>query len=271
MDALSQLSYGPGKPTDFFAETREERLPYCDLSRLSRIFSLECNWKAPQSVCLGVFVGLARPEKRWAWVTSVVGYLSVFAFVALFGWSMVLYPGGTWTNRQTTSYRFFENFFCDSTHSHGLNGLRNAGAVFAKAALVSITPALGLFFFCLARVRPEALWTARFIRGCGVLSALCLVFVPLTPSDTFATLHAVFALAASAAGLAGLLGYLVVVRNNGRAAVPGIVLLVLVAVDVLMYVQQVQTHGPTPPALPALQKVAAGWLLGWMLVLFRKR
>ena len=201
---------------------------------------------------------------------SFVGYLSVFAFVALLGVSAVLYPGGTWTDSSTTSYRFFENFFCDLTHETGLNGAPNPGAVYAKAALIGVSPALLLFYLALADRVPSAPSGARtLVRGFGVLSALGLLFVPITPSDRFALMHTAAALSASVAGLLGLAVFALLARRSPKQGLPALILLLMVAVDVALYIQQVRTHGPTPILLPALQKLAALWLVGWMLVLFR--
>lgn len=205
-------------------------------------------------------------------VRSLVGYLSVLAFVALLGVSGFLYPGGTWTDSTTTSYRFFENFFCDLTHETGLNGMPNTGAIYAKAALIGVAPALWLFYSALAERIPTAHagWQ-RAVRGFGILSALGLLFVPITPSDRFALLHTAAALSASVAGLLGLLAFAISARRSSKDVLPALCLLLMVTVDVVLYVQQVRTHGPTPVLLPALQKVAALWLVGWMLVLFRPR
>lgn len=218
-------------------------------------------------------MGLAQPDRPSAGGLRTVGYLAVAVFVVLLGTSMVLYPEGTWTDRTTTSYRFFENFFCDSTHAHGLNGMPNPGAPYAKAALVAMAPALVLFFVCLARTLVARPGRARAVHALGILSGVALVFVPFTPSDTFGALHAVPSLTASCSGLLALLLFLSAAWREpgaGRAFAMGVVLLLIASVDVALYVHQVRTNGPTPLALPALQKVAAAWLLGWMLVLFRQ-
>lgn len=220
-------------------------------------------------------MGLAQPSPVSGGLgrgPRFVGYASVLAFVVLLGASMMLYPGGTWTDTGTTSYRFFENFFCDLTHETGLNGLPNRGAIYAKAALVAMAPGLFVFYLALSRSFAEgASKRTSAVRGMGTLSAMALVFVPLTPSDHFAALHTVASLAASVAGLVALSVYAVGSGGSLRRGWPAFGLLAIVSIDVVLYVQQVRTNGPTPILLPALQKVAALWLLAWMLALFRPR
>ena len=187
------------------------------------------------------------------------------AFVLLTGVAMARYPGGTFLDRTTVGHRFFENFFCDLFHAHGLDGRPNPGAALAQAGMLAILVGLFAHFMVVARVvRSRGLaWSVRVL---GTVCALAAIAVPLTPSDRFPRVHSMFVLLAAVPGIlaasASSVGLLL-----GRATLAGglgVALCLVASADAALLLDQMRTHGPTPFALPALQKIAAIVLLGWM-------
>lgn len=186
-------------------------------------------------------------------------------FVVATGIAMALYPGGTFLDARTVGHRFFENFFCDLFHAHGLDGRPNRGAFLAQLGMLAMLVGLWAHFMVTARTiggLPRVL-----VRVLGTVSAAAAIAVPLTPSDRFPRLHGVCVLLAAGPGvLAVVAGVVGLFRTKARgAAWLGVLLAVTAAVDAALYAWQMRTQAPTPLALPALQKVAAGALLAWML------
>lgn len=194
---------------------------------------------------------------------------------------MSLYHGGTWIDPRAPGHDFWLNFFCDLLHDHALDGTPNAaGARLATAAMLVLVAGMVPFWISTASLvsaRPTLAWTVRIA---GVTSVVGLVAVPLTPSDRFGALHGVAVLVAAVPGLVasacatiGLLAN----RGGARGGTRGLGLLALAAfvcgaIDAALYAQHMASGGAvTPPALPALQKIAATLFLAWMLGVARAK
>ncbi len=200
---------------------------------------------------------------------------AAIVFVALMAAAMSLYHGGTWIDPRAPGHDFWLNFFCDLLHDHALDGAPNAtGARLATIAMLALIAGMLPFWLAsasLVAARPVLAW---IVRVAGVTSVVGLVAVPLTPSDRFGALHGVAVLVASVPGLVatacatvGLLA----TRDRDRTGmrVLGVIALatfVCAAIDATLYAQHMASGGAvTPPALPAIQKVAAMLLIAWML------
>jgi hypothetical protein len=177
------------------------------------------------------------------------------------------YPGGTWCNPRVPGYQLLESFFCDVLHQRGLDGRPNPGAPWARAALVLI--ALGFVPFWLSVPWTMSLAGARaqLVRALGSLSAGASLAVALAASDHWPSLHRVAVLTAATSGVAAA-----VVACTGRFAgrAPALralawAALTTAAIDAGLYLSQVLDPKPCAVALPLLQKVAALFVLGWML------
>ena len=188
---------------------------------------------------------------------------------------MSLYHGGTWMDPSAPGHSFWLNFFCDLLHDHALDGAPNsAGARLATLAMLALIAGMLPFWLATASLvsaRPTLAWTVRIA---GVTSVVGLVAVPLTPSDRFGALHGVAVLVAAVPGLVanacatiGLLAN----RDGARRWTRGLGVLALAtfvsaAIDAALYAKQMAGAGAvTPPALPALQKIAAMLFVAWML------
>lgn len=191
--------------------------------------------------------------------------VSAVVFVVTTAIAMALYPGGTFLDAHTVGHRFFENFFCDLFHAHGLDGRPNRGALLAQVGMLAMLVGLWAHFMVTARTIEGGHRLA--VRVLGTVCAGAAIAVPLTPSDRFPRLHGVCVLLAAGPGvLAVVVGVVGLFRTDARiAAWLGVALAVAAAVDAGLYAFQMRTGAKTPLALPALQKVAAGILLAWMV------
>lgn len=201
-------------------------------------------------------------------------------FVALMAASMSLYHGGTWIDPSAPGHDFWLNFFCDLLHDHALDGAPNTtGARLATAAMLALIAGMLPFWLSTASLvaaRPALAWT---VRVAGVTSVLGLVAVPLTPSDRFGALHGVAVLVAAVPGLIanacstiGLLANRDGARSTRVLGLIALATFVCAAIDAAFYAKHMASGGAvTPPALPALQKLAAMLLVAWMLGVARAK
>lgn len=193
----------------------------------------------------------------------------VAAFAVTMAMAASLYPGGTWCDPQAPGYDLWRSFFCDVLHVRGLNGLPNPGASFARAALVLIAVAFVPFWFALPFALELGARRAGAVRAFGAASAAASLIVALTPSDRFPELHQAAVLSAATAGIAAaLLALRSVKAASGSArALPSLAwaALITAALDAGLYAAQLSNPAPCALALPALQKLAAGLIVAWML------
>jgi hypothetical protein len=195
---------------------------------------------------------------------------AMLALLAIFcvsiGVAMRLYPGGTWSDPSAVGHRFWENFFCDLLHIRALDGESNErGARAAKLGMLAFAAALVPFWILLGhlvgRTHPVR---GRTISCLGVLSALGLVAVTLTPSDRFPRAHGFFVLVGVAPALVAQVAALARQPTATIVARLGWLTLATSSVDAMLYFGAYATGTQIGVVLPALQKVAAVSLLAWM-------
>ncbi len=195
--------------------------------------------------------------------------VAVAAFAALEAVAMALYPGGTDWDAHTAGYRFWENYLCDLTQRHAIDGAPNvAGARLATAAMLALT--LGLVPFWIAVARLAGTRLARAACALGLASVVGTIAVVFLPSDRFGALHGLAVVVAGVPGLgASALGVATLLAHGPRPRVPGAVgvaCLAVAFVDFVLYVRHLATHDLGTPVLPAIQKVALALLVAWMVV-----
>lgn len=191
--------------------------------------------------------------------------VSMAVFAALILAAMHLYPGGTWFDRQAPGHDPFRSFLCDLTQPVALNGRPNPiGSSLAKLAMLALSTAILVMFVSAPRLAaPSA--SARVIRASGTLSYVGQVLVPLTPSLELGAVHAIAVLIAVIPGLlAGALSIAAFARARRRGlALLGAGVFAVAAVDAVVYANHVAAGGPTPLALPILQRIALVLLVAW--------
>ncbi len=191
------------------------------------------------------------------------------AFVLLTALAAAAYPGGTFCEPGAQGYRFWGNFFCDLTQRVTQQGVDNSRArSLAEASFVAISLALAPFFWLLGGIASRP----RIVRGLGLVSALGTNVVAWLPSGMSPLLHQAAVFAATIPGLAAsLLGFsaLVVRALSGGAALRtsallGSAMLLFAISDAVGYAYAITVPAQCYRWLPALQKVAALFLLSWM-------
>ena len=195
--------------------------------------------------------------------------LGVVAFGVLTGLAAAAYPGGTYCEPAAASYRFWGNYFCDLTAPVTGRGDDNAhSAALAQAAFACFALATAPFFWLLGGLSARP----ALVRTLGLVAALGTAGLAWLPSRAGATLHATAVFTATLPGLvaAGVGVHAAFRSRDRRASVRlsawlGAATFLAGAADAAGYAHAVATHAGCLPWLPALQKLTALLLLGWML------
>jgi hypothetical protein len=201
-------------------------------------------------------------------------FCSVIGFVALEVVAMSLYPGGTWWDSRAQGPRFWQNFLCDLEWRVALNGTPNpVGSRVALVAMLVLALGLGPFWLALAAACEATVARGKLpfaVRLLGVSSAVGTIAVILMPSDRFGAAHGVAVIVAGLPGLgAAALAVFGLARSGRRqrtAAWTGGSMLAFALVDFVLYVSHLAAHTEGTPLVAAVQKVALGLLLAWMLI-----
>ncbi|MCC6216443.1 MAG: hypothetical protein IT376_16395 [Polyangiaceae bacterium] len=193
---------------------------------------------------------------------------AVAATLTLLGVSMSLYPGGTWTDPGTVGHDFLGNFLCDLIAARAVGGAPNPGAAFGRWALVACAVGLaGAWWIAPVVPRPGGR-AVPLLRALGLASSAGAVAVAFLPSDRHPEWHRLAVLTAGPPAFVAAAWIVVrslasTGRARGQAALLGAALAVAVA-DFALYVAAAR-GAPTPALLPALQKLAFGLVLAWMV------
>ena len=127
--------------------------------------------------------------RLWRW-GNAVSCFGVAQFLFLSALAMQSYPGGTIADQHTVGYSFFENFLSDlgMTLSWSLKPNGTACLLFNTAVVVlgfSIIP----FFLFLPTHASDQWESLRIAAAFGVISALALVAIGLSPYDVHPGAH----------------------------------------------------------------------------------
>jgi hypothetical protein len=190
-------------------------------------------------------------------------------FVGCEAAAMCAYPGGTFWDKTTVGYSFWQNFFCDLEWNPALNGQPNAlAARLAQIAMLFVAAALAAFWWIVPRLFFRG--AATVIRVLGPLSSLGLAVVSLMPSDRFGVLHGIAVIVTALPGLgAALLSVWSLATGEPRprvAAALGASALAVAFVNFVLYTKNLVFHLEGTWVVAAVQKVAAMLLVAWMTV-----
>jgi hypothetical protein len=210
----------------------------------------------------------------FARLNAVAILLSVALFLALEAAAMRLYPGGTWWDSHAVGHRFWENFLCDLEWRVALDGSPNPiGSRLAFAAMATLAAGVGFFWFAVACILAASGRDriARFVRIAGVASVLGILVVISMPSDAFGALHGVVVICASLLGFAATTLAILGLRLAGRRALAALggATMAAAVLDFGLYASHFAAHTQDSVLTPAVEKVALGALLAWMVAVAR--
>ena len=198
------------------------------------------------------------------------GGLGVFS--VLMAAAMAAYPGGSWLQRSSRGHAFWGNYWCDLLRNPGLNGEDNAvSAGLAQWAMLAMAMTLLIYWFVASSLFLDRAALARWTRGLGSLGAIGLALITQLPSDRFAGLHVLAVVLAGPMGIAAtalaIVGLASAPGTSRLARFLGIALAVSASATLLQYTRQAWLGAAESALLPALQKVATGLLMLWMVVI----
>jgi hypothetical membrane protein len=127
--------------------------------------------------------------RLWRW-GNAVSCFGVAQFLFLSALAMRSYPGGTMGDRQTMGYSFSENFLSDLGMTRSWSGKPNGTAsLLFNTAMVVLGFSIIPFFLFLPSHAPDQWESLRIAAMFGVVSALALVGIGLSPFDVHPGAH----------------------------------------------------------------------------------
>ncbi len=204
-----------------------------------------------------------RPTAGRAGPAVVLVSLGVSGFVLFFARAAYLYPGGTFCHAGSKGFDPLANYFCDLTHPLALGGGDNSLSVRAmRAAMFGLGVAVVGFF----QLDPR-----RLTKILGTIAGIAVPFVALFPSSVDAHEHAIVVFLAAVPGLVAA----ALAAHHARTGGTAIRMLAALAVSLALlttalYVKILVWPDACDLALPLTQKVAAVFLLAWMVATARR-
>jgi hypothetical protein len=129
------------------------------------------------------------------WQKDVYRYtfFSCGLFVLLTVVAMFTYPGGTFTDRRTTGYEFFRNFFSDLGRVTAPNGQANTASLILFFIALCMAGLSLILFFLAFRSFFKADWITNILSlvgtVSGVASGLFFIGIACVPYDLFLSIH----------------------------------------------------------------------------------
>lgn len=198
------------------------------------------------------------------WLT----WTALGVFVCAMALAMALYPGGSWTERDSAGFSFWRNFWCDLVRSQAINGADNRPSQATSSVAFA---ALSLSLWGYWRVATVYYAEPRRFRLLllGRAATVGLLATALLPSDAHPVVHGVVALTSGTLGMACTALCLAPLtvdepRWSTRRCL-GAAALLLAAANAALYVYVAYGGGPETAAQPSVQKLATLALLGWVV------
>jgi hypothetical protein len=198
------------------------------------------------------------------WLSCV----ALAVFVGAMVLAMALYPGGSWTDRESIGFSFWRNFWCDLVRSEAINGADN-GQSRRAASLGFAALSLSLWAYWRVATRLLAEPERRRVLVLGRTATVGLLATALLPSDANPVLHGGLALSSGTLGMS-CAALCVAARREGESRRSarrclGWAALLLAASNAALYIYVAYCGGPETPAQPSVQKLATLALLAWMV------
>jgi hypothetical protein len=189
-------------------------------------------------------------------VLPYVPAAGVVSFYVLYAIAALLYPGGSYEDRNEPGFSLIRNYFCDLLDAEAKNGEPNPGRGVGFVAAALIVPTLVLFWHYVVELYPEQRILRVTTRVAGFSSALATLFL-LTPfHDSAVEMGGGFGIVAFFAVLIALPR-----AEHGLLFAGGLAALVMSAVCFFIW-----RTGIGLPALALLQKLAFALFLTWVFV-----
>lgn len=182
--------------------------------------------------------------------------VTIVAFIVLYVWCALLYPGGSYADRMSDGFDWVHNYWCHLMDDTALNGQPNPARPWSIAALGILGAGLLVFFFRFSYSMPGSRWLQVLIRVTATLALISATLISTERHDLMTTLASMF----GALALCGVIAMLWM-GDKRLYAWWGIVCVVLLGLNNYMYYAG---HGII--ALPLIQKFTFAIVLAWIWV-----
>ena len=192
-----------------------------------------------------------------AYINKHVTSIGIFAFLLLFYYSTLLYPGGSTVYPDKTGYDWLYNFWCDLLEPYAVNGDLNEAYSLAVFSMVLINISLTFFFIRFAKEAIHSTWGKLIVGASGTLS---MFFCSLV----FTEFHNYMIYSSSLfGGIAGIGVITVLFLNRKRKLLffAFLSLFLLIANVYLFYLQEYQTF------TPSIEKASVFIVLIWFFLM----
>lgn len=183
--------------------------------------------------------------------------IGILIFVLLYIFSAMLYPGGSQADLTTEGFDWVHNYWCNLLNVEAMNGRPNPARLYAIAATIILCLSMAAFFYRFSvSLELSARWR-KVIRYSGLLSMSFSTLI-------FTQWHDLLTILASILGLVALIGVMIGLISNKMYAFLWSAALCILLMGLNNYIYY---SGYYLVALPLLQKITFGVVLGWVMAL----
>lgn len=192
---------------------------------------------------------------NFQWFVKLLPTVGILFFLIFYIYASTLYPGGSQFNRNSDSFSWWGNYWCDLLRKKAYNGMPNISRPFAIASTFSLCFGVGIFYYLFPSHFMMRKFWRRVVKLLGVTSMIFAFFL-------FTDKHDIMLSIAGVLGIIALIGTLVALKRNnsfGLLWIGGICAF-LVVVNNYMYYAATYIE-----FLPFIQKITTVFILIWIV------
>lgn len=201
---------------------------------------------------------------RSHFVLSLVAWAGMLQFACCFYWAMSVYGGGSQIAPRMRGYSLSRNFLSDLGRRVAWSGSPNPSCLIFNISIVLLGASLLAFFI---RVPDESSASPVSVRFFGVMSAIGVIGIGLTPYDRFLMAHNVALVMWLGPMVLLLVSFVVTSSIEGRAIPFARPVALTVILSIFGYAVASSHQRTVHQGTVVMQKVTAGFAIIWFLAI----
>lgn len=189
------------------------------------------------------------------WFVNLLPTVGILFFLIFYIYASTLYPGGSQSNRNSSSFSWWGNYWCDLLRKEAINGMSNISRPFALVSTFSLCFGVGIFYLLFPDHFIMGKFWRRVVQIFGISAVLFAFFLYTDEHDIVLN-------------IAGILGFLALIgtsvalyRNNSlRLLWMGGLCAFLVISNAYIYYSRMFVE-----YLPFIQKITTVFVLAWVV------